>query len=88
MPQEPGVLDETPAATRDIDAVMAAQTDLVDPDAQVHTPTQVVCVKGSTWVNPDGALGVRRAPRFFLRVAAQTWPPSERYVEASDDGNY
>jgi tRNA-splicing ligase RtcB len=38
-----GVLDETPAAYKNIDAVMAAQTDLVDV---VHTLKQVVCVKG------------------------------------------
>jgi len=37
------VLDETPAAYKDIDAVMAAQADLVDI---VHTLKQVVCVKG------------------------------------------
>lgn len=37
------VLDETPAAYKSIDAVMAAQTDLVDI---VHTLKQVVCVKG------------------------------------------
>lgn len=37
------VLDETPAAYKDIDAVMAAQQDLVDV---VHTLKQVVCVKG------------------------------------------
>ena len=37
------VIDETPAAYKDIDAVMAAQRDLVDV---VHTLTQVVCVKG------------------------------------------
>ena len=37
------VLDETPAAYKDIDAVMAAQMDLVDV---VHTLKQVVCVKG------------------------------------------
>jgi tRNA-splicing ligase RtcB len=37
------VIDETPAAYKDIDAVMAAQTDLVDI---VHTLKQVVCVKG------------------------------------------
>ena len=35
--------DETPAAYKDIDAVMAAQRDLVDV---VHTLKQVVCVKG------------------------------------------
>lgn len=38
-----GVLDETPRAYKDIDAVMAAQADLVDV---VHTLKQVVCVKG------------------------------------------
>ena len=37
------VLDETPAAYKSIDAVMAAQVDLVDI---VHTLKQVVCVKG------------------------------------------
>lgn len=37
------VLDETPGAYKDIDAVMAAQADLVDV---VHTLKQVVCVKG------------------------------------------
>ena len=37
------VIDETPAAYKDIDAVMAAQSDLVDI---VHTLKQVVCVKG------------------------------------------
>jgi tRNA-splicing ligase RtcB len=37
------VLDETPAAYKPIDAVMAAQNDLVDI---VHTLRQVVCVKG------------------------------------------
>lgn len=37
------VIDETPAAYKDIDAVMAAQSDLVDI---LHTLRQVVCVKG------------------------------------------
>ena len=37
------VLDETPMAYKSIDAVMAAQADLVDV---VHTLRQVVCVKG------------------------------------------
>ena len=37
------VLDETPAAYKDIDSVMAAQADLVEI---VHTLRQVVCVKG------------------------------------------
>jgi tRNA-splicing ligase RtcB len=37
------VIDETPAAYKDIDSVMAAQSDLVEV---VHTLRQVVCVKG------------------------------------------
>ena len=37
------VLDESPAAYKDIDAVMDAQSDLV---SVVHTLKQVVCVKG------------------------------------------
>jgi tRNA-splicing ligase RtcB len=41
--KDEGVLDETPAAYKDIDAVMAAQEDLVEV---VHTLKQVVCVKG------------------------------------------
>lgn len=41
--KDEGVLDETPGAYKDIDAVMAAQTDLVEV---VHTLSQVVCVKG------------------------------------------
>ena len=41
--KDEGVIDETPGAYKDIDAVMAAQTSLVDV---VHTLKQVVCVKG------------------------------------------
>ncbi len=41
--KDAGVIDETPGAYKDIDAVMAAQSDLVDI---VHTLKQVVCVKG------------------------------------------
>jgi len=41
--KDAGVIDETPMAYKDIDAVMAAQTDLVEV---VHTLKQVVCVKG------------------------------------------
>jgi tRNA-splicing ligase RtcB len=41
--QDKGVMDETPAAYKDIDAVMQAQRDLVEV---VHTLKQVVCVKG------------------------------------------
>jgi tRNA-splicing ligase RtcB len=37
------VIDETPGAYKDIDAVMSAQADLVEV---VHTLKQVVCVKG------------------------------------------
>ena len=41
--KDEGVIDETPAAYKDIDAVMAAQADLVEV---MHTLKQVVCVKG------------------------------------------
>jgi tRNA-splicing ligase RtcB len=41
--QDEDVIDETPGAYKSIDAVMAAQVDLVDI---VHTLKQVVCVKG------------------------------------------
>lgn len=41
--KDEGVLDETPGAYKDIEAVMAAQVDLIDV---VHTLKQVVCVKG------------------------------------------
>ena len=41
--KDQGVIDETPMAYKDIDAVMAAQSDLVDI---VHILRQVVCVKG------------------------------------------
>jgi RNA-splicing ligase RtcB len=36
-------IDNTPAAYKDIDAVMAAQT---DPVEVMHTRKQLVCVKG------------------------------------------
>ncbi len=41
--KDEGVIDETPMAYKDIDAVMAAQADLVEV---IHTLKQVVCVKG------------------------------------------
>jgi tRNA-splicing ligase RtcB len=41
--KDQGVIDETPAAYKPIEAVMAAQADLVEI---VHTLKQVVCVKG------------------------------------------
>jgi tRNA-splicing ligase RtcB len=41
--KDAGVIDETPMAYKPIDAVMAAQSDLVEV---VHTLKQVVCVKG------------------------------------------
>jgi tRNA-splicing ligase RtcB len=41
--KDAGVIDETPAAYKPIDKVMAAQSDLVEV---VHTLKQVVCVKG------------------------------------------
>ncbi len=41
--KDAGVIDETPVAYKDIDAVMAAQSDLIEV---VHTLRQVICVKG------------------------------------------
>jgi tRNA-splicing ligase RtcB len=41
--KDKGVIDEIPSAYKDIDEVMANQSDLVDV---VHTLKQVVCVKG------------------------------------------
>ena len=41
--KDESVIDESPAAYKSIDAVMAAQTDLVEV---VHTLRQVLCVKG------------------------------------------
>jgi tRNA-splicing ligase RtcB len=41
--KDKAVIDEIPAAYKDIDTVMANQTDLVDT---VHTLRQVICVKG------------------------------------------
>ena len=41
--KDDGVLDEIPGAYKDIDQVMAAQTDLVEV---VATLKQVLCIKG------------------------------------------
>jgi len=41
--KDASVLDETPKAYKDIDAVMKSQEDLVEI---LHTLKQVVCVKG------------------------------------------
>lgn len=41
--KDKGVIDETPAAYKDIDAVMEAQKDLVEI---AHTLRQIICVKG------------------------------------------
>jgi tRNA-splicing ligase RtcB len=41
--KDAGVIDELPAAYKDVDAVLAAQRDLVDV---VHSLKQVLCVKG------------------------------------------
>ena len=41
--KDSGVIDEIPGAYKDIEEVMANQSDLVDV---VHTLRQVVCVKG------------------------------------------
>ena len=40
---DPDVLDESPAAYKSIDAVMAAQADLTEP---VHAIKQIIVVKG------------------------------------------
>ena len=42
--KDSSVLDETPGAYKDIDTVMAAQKDLIEP---IHTLRQVICVKGT-----------------------------------------
>ena len=57
------VIDETPAAYKDIGAVMAAQQDLVEV---VHTLKQMVCVKDR---NLMGRPSQADAP-FFLRWSA------------------
>jgi len=41
--KDESVLDELPSAYKDIDAVMAAQSDLVEV---LHTLKQVLCIKG------------------------------------------
>ena len=41
--KDAGVIDEIPGAYKDIDAVMAAQAELVDV---VYTLKQVMCIKG------------------------------------------
>ena len=41
--KDAGVIDETPMAYKDIDDIMAAQSDLLDV---VHRLKQVLCVKG------------------------------------------
>jgi tRNA-splicing ligase RtcB len=41
--KDEGVIDETPKANKPIEALIAAQADLVEI---VHTLKQVVCVKG------------------------------------------
>ena len=41
--KDAGVIDEIPAAYKDIDAVIAAQVDLVAVDARLQT---LLCVKG------------------------------------------
>ncbi|MGC9239341.1 MAG: RtcB family protein, partial [Acidithiobacillus sp.] len=41
--KDAGIIDELPGAYKDIDAVMAQQTDLVEV---LHTLKQILCVKG------------------------------------------
>ena len=43
--KDEGVIDESPAAYKNIDNVMESQLDLVDT---IHTLKQVLCIKG--WV--------------------------------------
>lgn len=59
-----GTLDETPAAYKSIDAVMAAQSDLVEV---VHTLKQVVCIKG---VSEEAGWKKRRAEKKAAKEAA------------------
>ena len=42
--KDAGVIDEIPSSYKDIDVVMANQTDLVEV---VHTLKQVLCIKGN-----------------------------------------
>ncbi len=58
--KDEGVIDETPKAYKDIDAVMAAQSDLVEV---VHTLRQIVCVEGV------------ETPRAAVRAAGPRCPP-------------
>jgi tRNA-splicing ligase RtcB len=57
-------LDETPGAYKDIDAVMAAQADLVEV---VHTLKQVLCIKG---VSEEGGWKKRRTEKRARQAAA------------------
>jgi hypothetical protein len=66
--KDSGVLDESPAAYKSIDDVMAAQLDLVEV---VHTLRQVLCVKGNGAVPAKAGLyqssTSRRGSDRFLR---------------------
>ena len=57
------VIDETPAAYKPIEAVMAAQSDLVEI---VHTLDQVVCVKGECGFQNEAKM---------KKEAGQVFPP-------------
>jgi tRNA-splicing ligase RtcB len=41
--KDPGVIDEIPGAYKDLESVMAAQTDLVEVVAHLR---QLICIKG------------------------------------------
>lgn len=41
--KDAGIIDEIPAAYKDIDTVMANQNDLIEV---VHTLRQIICIKG------------------------------------------
>ncbi|VAX09442.1 RNA-2',3'-PO4:RNA-5'-OH ligase [hydrothermal vent metagenome] len=53
--KDKGVVDEIPAAYKDIDQVMENQSDLVEV---VHTLKQVVCVKGG-WTDDECGLSCK-----------------------------
>jgi RNA 3'-phosphate cyclase len=67
--KDAGVIDEIPMAYKDIDAVMEAQSDLVEV---VHTLKQIVCVKGTGRRIAGGTHNPMAPPVQFLQRA---WCP-------------
>jgi glutathione S-transferase len=86
------VIDEIPMAYKDIDAVMAAQSDLVEV---VHTLKQVVCVKGYAQEVIDRAhsllqvMDAQLATRPFLVGHGATLADMAgySYISAAPEGN-